>query len=91
MSQYSLPSPSLSTYHEGFLTTMRMISRAIIPIALFDPPDRAEYAARLQEALAFLDDVTADYADYGTSLGLDIWPGICAESQDRADDAAHPV
>ena len=39
--------------------------------------------ARLQEAMILLDEAIADYADYGTSLGLDIWSRVCRDAPDH--------
>jgi hypothetical protein len=83
MRQYALPSSGLATHHDAFLNVVRGLSRAITPIAWFDTQNHAEYQARLQEAMILLDEAIADYADYGTSLGLDIWSRVCRDAPDH--------
>ena len=83
MRQYALPSSGLVTHHDAFQTVVREISRALEPNYGGTPPDPVEYQTRLQEALMFLDEAIADYADYGTSLGLDIWSRVCRDAPDH--------
>ncbi|MFV2044573.1 MAG: hypothetical protein ACC700_15235, partial [Anaerolineales bacterium] len=76
------PPQNLGSQHAGFVRYVDLLRIANMAL-IGDPPDEANRDRLYLKALDHLDSVIADYADYGTSLGFDIWPGICADIPDH--------
>lgn len=72
------PPQNLRIQHTMFVGFVAKRNRANMALTS-DPPDTTEWQRLNLESLELLYEVVEDYADYGTSLGFDMWTGVCAD------------